>query len=138
MFKSSDRKSETRSGGVQLNPDITFVGKGCRIDGDIHCAGDLRLEGEVNGNIQAQGDVEVALDGRHSGSTLQANNVTVHGHVKSCITARGTLRIHKQASVEGDVKAAALDIESGARFVGYSSTGVSVEADVVQIGQAVA
>ncbi|MDA8225312.1 MAG: polymer-forming cytoskeletal protein [Betaproteobacteria bacterium] len=134
MFKSSS-KSDHKSSGLQLNANLTFIGSGCVIDGNVDCPGNLRLEGEVRGNLIVKGDVEIAGSGRMVGDTLSAENVVVHGQVKSCISARGLLRIHRQALVEGDVSAAALEIENGARFVGYSNTGVT-EAEVLPIGQA--
>ncbi len=133
MFKSNSSKSE--AGKLQLNVNLTFIGLGCKIDGSIDCAGNLRVEGEITGNVTAKGDVEIAPDGRVTGKTLTANNVVVHGHIKSNISARGLLRIHKHAVVEGDVSASALDIENGARFVGYSNTGI-LEAEILQMDQA--
>ncbi|MDR3391628.1 MAG: polymer-forming cytoskeletal protein [Sulfuriferula sp.] len=136
MFKSSSEKAAQKNAKVQLNSNITFIGAGCKIDGDINCAGNLRIEGEISGNVVVQGDVEIAVNGRLSGDLLSADNVIVHGHVKCRINARGQLRMHKHAVVEGDVSATALDIETGARFVGYSNTGAA-EAEILMLDNTV-
>ncbi len=136
MFKSSASKSAQKTGGFQPGSNLTFIGAGCKIDGNIDCAGNLRIEGEITGNVAAKGDVEIAPAGRLTGKYLSANNVVVHGNIQSNISARGLLRIHKQAVVEGDVLASALDIESGAHFVGHSNTG-AIAAEILQLDQAV-
>ena len=132
MFKSRTMKPDPKIIKMQTNSNITFIATGCHLEGNLECSGNLRLEGEISGNISAQGDVEIAADGRLVGDLLSANNVVVYGNAKIKIRARGQLRIHKNAVVEGDVMAVALDIENGARFIGYSSTG-TVEAEVVML-----
>ncbi|NOT17323.1 MAG: polymer-forming cytoskeletal protein [Sulfuriferula sp.] len=121
MFKSSAKKAER----LQLNSNLTFIGCGCKITGDIHCEGNLRIDGSITGNVTVLGDVDISADGIVIGDVLAAKNVIVHGRVKAKIEAQGLLRIHKNSVVEGDVSSISLDIENGARFVGHSNTGAA-------------
>ena len=135
MFKSNAAKTTQKIVKIQVNSNITFIATGCKIGGNIECIGNLRIEGDVAGNVAAQGDVEISADGHLVGDLLSAYNVVVYGYAKIKIRARGQLSIHKNAVVDGDVSAVALDIENGARFVGYSSTGAA-EAEVSMLDQA--
>lgn len=120
VFKSKAVKVER---GESQNSAMTFISKGSEVKGDIHTAGNLRVDGTVHGNVRAEGDIEVSAGGVIEGKNVSARNIIIHGLVKATLVAEGQLRIHSQGEVQGDVTAEALDIESGARFVGYSHTG---------------
>lgn len=112
-----EKKTESQNGAM------TFISKGSEVKGDIHAAGNLRVDGTIRGNVRADGDLEVSTSGLIEGKNVSARNIIIHGLVKATLTADNQLRIHSQGEVQGDVTAQALDIESGARFVGYSHTG---------------
>lgn len=114
------------------NLAMTFISKGSEVKGDIVVAGNLRVDGAIHGSVRVGGDLEVSVGGLIEGKSVNANNIVIHGLVKSTLTAEGLLRIHSQGEVQGDVTAQALDIESGARFVGYSHTG-KAGADVIHV-----
>lgn len=111
------KKAESQTTG------ITFISKGSEITGNIRAAGNLRVDGVIRGRVHADGDIEVSAGGLIEGENVSARNIVIHGTVKATLNAEGHLRIHSQGEVQGDVTAQALDIESGARFVGYSHTG---------------
>lgn len=121
VFKARPAREEKRADSQSVA--LTFIGKGSEVKGDLNVAGNLRVDGIVRGNVRAEGDVEVSLGGVIEGNSVSARNIIVHGTVKATLTAQEQLRIHSQGEVEGDVTAQALDIESGARFIGHSNTG---------------
>jgi cytoskeletal protein CcmA (bactofilin family) len=116
---------------------ITFISQGSEMTGDIYASGNLRVDGTIRGNVQAEGDLEVSASGIIEGKTVSARNVIIHGLVKATLTASEQLRIHSHGEVQGDVTAQALDIESGAKFVGYSHTGIQQSAEILAIDQSV-
>lgn len=105
------------------NSAMTFISKGSEITGDIRASGNLRVDGVIRGNVLVEGDLEVSAGGVIEGKDVSARNIVIHGLVKATITAGEQLRIHAQGEVQGDVTAQSLDIEAGARFIGYSHTG---------------
>lgn len=111
---------------------MTFISQGSEIVGNIHAAGNLRVDGTIRGKVRVDGDIEVSPGGLIEGENVSARNIVIHGTVKATLNAAGHLRIHSQGEVQGDVTAEALDIESGARFVGYSHTG-KASADILPI-----
>ncbi len=134
VFKSKPVKEERKV--ESQNMAMTFIGKGSEVKGDINVAGNLRVDGVIRGNVRAEGDIEVSLGGVIEGKDVRARNIIIHGLVKATLTAEEQLRIHSQGEVQGDVTAQALDIESGARFVGHSNTG-KPSADILAIDNTV-
>jgi cytoskeletal protein CcmA (bactofilin family) len=130
VFKAKQVK-EQRTGSPHVA--MMFISLGSEVQGDIRASGNLRVEGTILGNVYAEGDIEVSASGVIEGSTVSARNIVIHGRVKAMLTAEGQLRIHSQGEVEGDVTAQALDIESGARFVGYSHTGIRQSAEIISM-----
>jgi cytoskeletal protein CcmA (bactofilin family) len=130
VFKARPVKEEKKADSQNLA--MTFISKGSEVKGDIHAAGNLRVDGIIRGNVRAQGDIEVSPGGVIEGKDVRARNIVIHGLVKATLSAEGQLRIHSQGEVQGDVTAQALDIESGARFVGHSNTG-KPSADILAI-----
>lgn len=134
VFKARPAKEEKKVD--TQNMAMTFISKGSEVKGDINVAGNLRVDGAIRGNVRAQGDIEVSLGGVIEGKDVRARNIIIHGLVKATLTAEEQLRIHAQGEVQGDVTAQALDIESGARFVGHSNTG-KPSADILAIDNTV-
>ena len=97
---------------------ISIIGPDLTIDGDLISRGELRVDGEVQGNIEG---TRVVI-GEHAQITggVSAEDVIVLGHVMG--TVRG-LRVSLQSTchVEGDVYHQALVMEQGASFEGKSS-----------------
>lgn len=120
VFKSKPVKEYATENS---NSAITFISQGTEVLGEIRAAGNMRVDGIIRGNVKAEGDLEVSASGQIEGKTVMARNIIIHGRVKATIVSEGQLRIHSKGEVEGDVTAQSLDIESGARFVGYSHTG---------------
>jgi cytoskeletal protein CcmA (bactofilin family) len=134
VFKTKPVKEAMKA--ENQNMGMTYISKGSEVIGDIHAAGNLRVDGSIRGKVHAEGDIEVSASGLIEGEKVSARNIVIHGSVKATLTAEGHLRIHSQGEVLGDVTAQALDIESGARFVGYSHTG-KPSAEVFAIEQSV-
>jgi cytoskeletal protein CcmA (bactofilin family) len=116
---------------------ITYISQGSEITGDIHTSGNLRVDGTIRGDVRADGDLEVSASGIIEGKTITARNILIHGLVKATLVADGQLSIHSHGEVHGDVTAQSLDIESGAKFVGYSHTGDKPSAEILTIGQSI-
>ena len=131
VFKSKPVKQEEKHSSP--SSAITFISQGSEITGDIHASGNLRVDGTIRGNVKADGDLEVSTSGVIEGKTVSARNIIIHGSVKATLSAEEQLRIHSHGEVQGDVTAQSLDIESGAKFVGYSHTGAKQTAEILAI-----
>lgn len=95
----------------------SLVAEGVRIRGDLATAGDLHLDGAVEGDLSA-GRLTIGETGTVTGS-VQAEHVEIRGRVSGAISAR-VVCLRASARVDGDISHAELSIEAGAHFEGRS------------------
>jgi cytoskeletal protein CcmA (bactofilin family) len=105
-----------------INNTMNYLAKGTEVHGSIKTEGSLRVDGSIYGNVDVQGDLEIATTGKIEGSEVRANNIVSQGAIKAQIQAVGKVTLTATARVEGDVVASAIDIASGAGFVGHLVT----------------
>lgn len=102
---------------VQTKRVDTIIGKETHLTGRLVATGAIRIDGRVEGEIEADGDVVVGEPGKIVAS-IRARNVTVAGEVQGNVYAEGRLEIVPSGKIYGDVKIAVLAIEDGAIFKG--------------------
>jgi cytoskeletal protein CcmA (bactofilin family) len=98
----------------------TYIEKGTTIKGDLSSSGAMRCDGSVLGNVMIKGNLELSAGANIEGESIECDNLILHGSVKANVIAKGKITITKSGKLFGDVKATALDIESGAVFSGRS------------------
>lgn len=99
--------------------ELTVIGAGARLDGNLISAASLRIEGMVKGQITAEADVTVAPEAQVD-SDIRAVNVTIAGSYKGNVTASGTVELASSARVTGNLSCRALVVNDGAIFTGQS------------------
>ncbi|CAM3990462.1 polymer-forming cytoskeletal protein [Cohnella lubricantis] len=97
----------------------TLIGEGSTFEGKIRSRASVRLEGEITGDLECEGDVIIGEEGI-ARSNVTARNVVLAGKVHGNITARGKLTIKSSGHLSGNLSAAELAIESGGFFKGIS------------------
>lgn len=93
----------------------SIISADLKVVGDLHCAGDIQIEGIVEGDIKSQ-TVTVGEGAEVSGS-VYGQTVRVSGNVKGQIEA-SAVTLAKTARVAGDVVHETLSIEAGAQLEG--------------------
>ena len=58
------------------NSEVTIVGAGARLEGNVVSAGSLRIDGQVKGQINADGDVSLSPQSQVE-ADIRAQNVSV-------------------------------------------------------------
>ena len=106
------------------NKAINIISEGTKIKGDIIANGDIRVDGQLVGNLAAKGRLVVGSNGRIEGQ-VQSGNIEVSGFVKGKVTATQLLNMKASAKIEGDIVAGKLSVEPGATFTGTCSMGES-------------
>ena len=118
-----DARSGTRKEKEMAdNGEVTVVGVGARIDGNLVSAGSLRIDGQVKGKIKAEGDVTLSPQSTVD-ADIQAQNVTVAGAFKGNITAQTRAELARGGRVEGNITSKVLVVAEGAVFAGQSIMG---------------
>jgi cytoskeletal protein CcmA (bactofilin family) len=94
--------------------EISVVGAVTRVTGRISGSGMLRIEGAVKGDVNVDGDTEIAEGGSVEGN-LQGEGLEIGGSLLGDAQARGAIFVRAGASVRGQLRAAEVSIEAGAR-----------------------
>ena len=88
------------------------------IEGHLHCDENLMIYGHFKGSISAQNNiVEVGPNGRVF-ANISANKVIIAGAVKGDISAENRVILAETGRLKGNIKAAGVDLENGAKFKG--------------------
>ncbi|PIF06632.1 MAG: cell shape determination protein CcmA [Draconibacterium sp.] len=105
-----------------VNQSINIISDGTRIQGDIYANGDVRIDGELTGNISAKGKLVVGPAGKVNGE-VDCTNVEVSGFIKGKVNASELLNMKSTSQIEGDIFAGKLSVEPGSLFSGTCSMG---------------
>ncbi len=105
-----------------LNQAINIISEGTKIKGDIISSGDIRIDGELSGNISTKGKLVVGPNGKITGE-VDCNNVEVSGYIKGKVNASELLNMKSTSQIEGDIIAGKLSVEPGSLFTGSCTMG---------------
>jgi cytoskeletal protein CcmA (bactofilin family) len=103
----------------QQGGEVTIVGQGAKLEGTVVSAGSLRIDGQVKGQINADGDVMLSPQS-HVEADIRAQNVSVAGRFKGAIVVKGRAEIARGGRVDGNITSKTLVVEEGAVFQGQS------------------
>ena len=112
-------KSATHPPGATQNGGTNVVSLGPRdtLNGRLEIHGDLKIAGNVEGELKASGDVVIDPTATIQAS-IEGSNVTVRGQVNGSVTARRRLTLGGSGRLNGDVKVSRLTVEDGATLNG--------------------
>ncbi len=95
------------------------IGAGTFVHGDLKGPGGFRIDGTVDGHVEADGPVIIGESGSVEGS-IRARDVVLLGRVRGDIRATGHLEIGPNGKVVGDVSVTSLRMHKGGVFRGAS------------------
>lgn len=99
--------------------EVTIVGQGAKLEGTIVSAGSLRIDGQVKGQINADGDVMLSPQSQVE-ADIRAENVSVAGRFKGNIVVKGKAQLARGGRVDGNITSKVLIVEEGGVFQGQS------------------
>lgn len=118
MFSKTTKGAEpTEAAPARKIAVASLVAEGVRIRGDLATAGDLHLDGALEGDLVAE-RLTIGESGSVTGS-IQARHVEIRGRVSGTISAR-VVCLRATARVDGDISHVELSVEAGAHFEGRS------------------
>ena len=100
----------------------SIVGTGTTLKGGIESPGNLRIEGKVIGDINAESKLVLGASSRVDGN-VAAKNAEIEGRIDGIIRVSGLLTLKPNAFVNGDIFAAKLVVEPGAKIEGKVNIG---------------
>lgn len=95
----------------------SLIADGNLIEGHIHFADGLRIDGTVVGNVRSNTEKSSILVISETASVtgeVHADHVIVNGEVKGPVYARRMLELQPKARIEGDIYYTALEMHQGA------------------------
>jgi cytoskeletal protein CcmA (bactofilin family) len=115
------RHQATTEGGdmAEDNGEVTIVGAGARLEGNVVSAGSLRIDGQVKGQINADGDVTLSPQSQVD-ADIRAQNVSVAGKFKGNVIVKGKAHLARGGRIDGNITSKTLVIEEGGLFHGQS------------------
>lgn len=105
---------------------VNLIGGGTKITGDINSPGDVRIDGQLNGNLITNGKFVLGVNGYIEGN-ITCVNADLSGEVKGTINVTEMLSLKATAKINGDIITSKLAIEPGAIFTGSCSMGAKVK-----------
>jgi cytoskeletal protein CcmA (bactofilin family) len=119
-------KQSTRPYGESQNQSINIISENTLIKGDVNATGDVRIDGELKGNIDAKGRLVIGPKGKLEGE-INCTTIEISGYVKGKIIVSDLLTMKASARINGDIIAGKLSVEPGSIFTGTCSMGESKE-----------
>lgn len=107
-------KTETNE---QLTATINLIAAGTTINGDITTSGDIRIDGQITGNVHAKGRIVIGTSGQIEGE-IRCQNADFSGSVTGKVFVNELLALKASSRIIGDIQTQKISIEPGAVFSG--------------------
>lgn len=109
---STDNSSPSQSYSAS---GINSLVAGTSIEGSIKAQSDIRIDGDLNGNLECSGRVIIGADGRVTGEVV-CQNAIIEGYIQGTLNVTDELDIRETGSVNGEVNTGKLKIAPGGIF----------------------
>ena len=113
------RNDGKKRGDVHEATVTSVLGTDCTVQGEVRCSGTIRIDGVVEGAVEAQDTIIIGQSAKVNAS-LHANQIIIGGEVHGDVTADDRLEIQSTGSLFGDLNAQRLSISEGVVFQGRS------------------
>jgi cytoskeletal protein CcmA (bactofilin family) len=133
--RSRDRANDQGGEMAENNGEVTIVGAGARLEGNVVSAGNLRIDGQVKGQINADGDVTLSPQSQVE-ADIRAQNVSVAGKFKGNLVVKGKAHLARGGRIDGNITSKTLVVEEGGIFHGQSIMDGGSGSAPAQQGQA--
>lgn len=111
-----DMDKKTEIGGGPMN---TLLGKGSSFNGSLKVEGGIRIDGQVEGQVETSGTLVIGKEGILK-AEIKAKDAIIGGKVTGNITAANKIELQSGAHYSGDIKCRGLIIDSDVFFDGTS------------------
>ena len=113
------------------------LGKGSRVEGKLTFEGSVQIDGQVEGEIEAQDSVIIG-ETAVVNAQISAGTIVVKGKVTGDIVARKRVELCAPAKLTGNLTTPSVVIHEGVVFEGHCSMGGGAEAKIEKTDKTVA
>lgn len=96
----------------------TVIGNGSAISGNIKVNGFVRVDGDIDGNLETDGNVIIGENARIRGN-VNAKSIVIGGIILGNVTAIESVKLLNDSAVIGDIISHKVQIEDSALFHGH-------------------
>jgi cytoskeletal protein CcmA (bactofilin family) len=100
---------------------LSVVGPGVKVVGDVHCAGVLKIEGQLEGSLYGARQLLLGRRGVVIGN-IEAEDVVIGGTVYGNVEASNRVEVQAESIVNGDIRTRTLAFAEGGRVNGCVHT----------------
>ncbi|MEM7575744.1 MAG: polymer-forming cytoskeletal protein [Bacteroidota bacterium] len=115
---TSSSRSNSPSGGHGLNT----ITEGTKIQGDLVADSDIRIDGQITGNLKCSAKVIIGAKGSFDGD-VNCTNAVIEGKFTGKLFVTEMLQLKETSVVNGDLKTNRLAMAPGCDFSGTCETG---------------
>jgi cytoskeletal protein CcmA (bactofilin family) len=131
MFKK-DKPKKKKS----VNRIDTLIGRHTHIKGDVSFSGGLRIDGSVEGNINATGDDSSVLTLSDHGSIdgeVRVPNIIINGQVNGNVFVSQHVELAPKARINGNLYYRMLEMAMGSEVNGHLIRAQQDEENILQV-----
>ncbi|WP_416149865.1 bactofilin family protein [Salipaludibacillus sp. HK11] len=103
----------------KLNEMSTLIGEETIFKGVLDVNSSIRIDGQIIGEVNCQGDVTIGKTGQVE-NDLTARNLFIAGSIKGNVKVEGKIHIYDSGSLNGRAEMDTIIIEENGRFHGES------------------
>ena len=129
MFERTDENMQkNRSDSPkELGDVVSIIGPGMKIVGDCSSDGTIRVEGKVEGSVNAGKSVVVGKDGSVKGD-ISTQDAIIAGRVNGSVNAESRVELQSTCRVQGDIRSRRVKLDEGGQVDGQLHMGASATA----------
>lgn len=106
----------------EKHQESSLFGKGCNFTGTIDASENVRVDGQIIGEIKTKAKLVAGESSRIEGN-IQAEKAEISGEVIGDIVVSETLVLRSSAKIDGDIYTDKLIMDEGASFNGKCKVG---------------
>ena len=114
MFSSKEKSNSSYPSG-SISASVNSIGEGTFVEGTINADSDIRIDGEIKGNLSCKGKLILGERGKIVGD-IECTNALIEGEIRGKIVVKELLQVKDSAIIDGDISTDKLNVDSGAVF----------------------
>jgi cytoskeletal protein CcmA (bactofilin family) len=132
MFNQKSKSETSGEVSVPGTGAATLIAAGTTLKGDLSSNGDIRIDGNLQGNIQCQAKVIIGSNGSVEGD-ISGQQADIMGKVSGTIKVKELLQLKGGSHVNGNLYAGKLQIEPSANFNGQCHMTAATNGQVNEV-----
>jgi len=109
--------------GKEIESDVTLIGEGTQLRGEVLYARFTRIHGRVEGSLHGEkGSFLVIAESAAIHGDIHCDEVVIDGFVRGNVFAKNKATISRSGRLIGNVKSPHFEVQFGAHFEGKATT----------------